>query len=536
MNEKLLKWRRILGILAVLLLVTSIGKSFVVQPLAHKIAPSNLHVHTINWDDCTQIGENTWDYTYKLPNVISVDEVLSVMTSWVSMEVCVDNTLILKYDDSLQEKGSGRQWIRLPLWSAGRTLHVIYTGDQKKVEVSAASDAYFGNAALVYIEFLSGKIYATVFAVCVCLMLILIAYFYRLMRRQMDRSMKHGIWYLGLFMFLAGTWIVADSQLLFLFMRNVAANTILTYSSLLFAPMFLVMYVSEMADHRIKTLDVLPVFYLLDFLFMFGCQLTHLISLDHSLFTLHLLILVSVLVIIVGGIRDVRKSHNKEMIKILTGFAGMAVCGVSAIIGYYISQTSNYSLLYCVGLSIFIFFFVWAAYERLYRLMGHNAKVMAYRRLAYKDIMTDLGNRAAFVKDKQALEADASVCFIVMDINNLKTTNDRFGHQEGDEMIRCAAVCVSQVFEGAGKIYRIGGDEFVVIARDVSEERAGQLLQQLEKVQEEKRKELQKPWQLQIAYGYAVRQEGKSFDELFREADDRMYECKRRMKNPSCHI
>ena len=102
-------------------------------------------------------------------------------------------------------------------------------------------------------------------------------------------------------------------------------------------------------------------------------------------------------------------------------------------------------------------------------------------------------------------------------------------------MIRCAAECVSQVFEEVGKIYRIGGDEFVVIARDVSAEQAGQLLQQLEKVQEEKRKELQKPWKLQIAYGYAVHQEGESFDELFREADDRMYECKRQMKNSSCH-
>ena len=57
-----------------------------------------------------------------------------------------------------------------------------------------------------------------------------------------------------------------------------------------------------------------------------------------------------------------------------------------------------------------------------------------------------------------------------------------------------------------------------------------------EEAQEEKQKALGKPWKLQIAHGYAVHKEESSYEDLFRLADDRMYECKRRMKeNSSCH-
>lgn len=530
MNDKLIKIKKLLGICVVILLLVALGRSFGVKPLAHKIAPSTIHVDEVEWDSCVQIGENTWDYTYTLPNEISPDDIVSVATYWVSVDVYADDRQLLKYNDSNMDKGSSRQWIRLPLWTAGRTLHVVYSGEKKQVETSAQGDTYIGNAALVYLTFIKDKAYALVFAECVCLMLVLIIYFYRLMSRQMDGSMKRGLWYLGLFMLTTGIWIVCDSHILFMMTRNVAGNTIAAYSALILFPMFLILFVSEVAEHRIKALDILPVFYMIDFIFMIGGHLTHLIPLNRSLITLHILIVTSILVLLIGGIRDVRKKHNKDMKKILAGFAGLVCCGVVALVQFNISRSTNYSLLYCVGLLIFMFFIIRAAYDRLLRVMGHNAKVMAYRRMAYKDVLTDLGNRAAFTKAKEELASEKSAGFVVMDINNLKQTNDHFGHQAGDELISSAAECISQVFQGTGKAYRIGGDEFVVIVKDATEEYLQQLLKRLEEAQAEEQRALGKPWKLQIAYGYAVHSGESSYEELFRQADDRMYECKRRMK------
>lgn len=218
------------------------------------------------------------------------------------------------------------------------------------------------------------------------------------------------------------------------------------------------------------------------------------------------------------------------MKKILIGFVIFTGFCMVALFLFNLSPTTNYAPAFCAGLYLFIVFVIWAAYDRLYRLLGHNAKVKAYKRLAYKDVMTNLGNRAAFMKQENELSEEESVGFIVMDINDLKRTNDCFGHQAGDELICCAADCIKQIFKGVGKPYRIGGDEFVVIVKNATEEYMEQLLHRLEEALEKKRQELNKPWKLQIAYGYAVQREADSFDDLFRQADDRMYECKRRMK------
>ena len=50
-----------------------------------------------------------------------------------------------------------------------------------------------------------------------------------------------------------------------------------------------------------------------------------------------------------------------------------------------------------------------------------------------------------------------------MDLNGLKNANDSFGHAAGDELICAAADCMKNSFSEHSKVYRVGGDEFVVI-------------------------------------------------------------------------
>ena len=268
MFEKFMKLKKPLAVCVVILMLIVFARSFTVEPLTHKIAPSTMQVEDMEWESCVQLADDTWDYSCQLPSMIKTDDIVSIVTSWVSARVYVDNRCIFIFDDTYKDKGTCRHWIRLPLWAAGGTLHVMYSGEQRMVETSAKQHAYYGNAAFVYLTFVSDKAYAFVFAVCVCLMLILIIYFYRLMRRQMDGGLKHSLWYLGMFMLTTGIWIVCDSQILFTVTRNAAGNTLASYCGLILFPMFLLMFVSEMADHRIKVLDALTPLYLLDFLFI----------------------------------------------------------------------------------------------------------------------------------------------------------------------------------------------------------------------------------------------------------------------------
>ena len=50
-----------------------------------------------------------------------------------------------------------------------------------------------------------------------------------------------------------------------------------------------------------------------------------------------------------------------------------------------------------------------------------------------------------------------------MDVNGLKTVNDNLGHAAGDELLVGAAKCIQQCFGNSGKVFRIGGDEFIAM-------------------------------------------------------------------------
>lgn len=79
------------------------------------------------------------------------------------------------------------------------------------------------------------------------------------------------------------------------------------------------------------------------------------------------------------------------------------------------------------------------------------------------DELTKCLNRHAYEADIQKLDLNSEWAYISLDLNGLKQTNDKMGHSAGDELICAASSCMKFAFASYGKIYRIGGDEFVVL-------------------------------------------------------------------------
>ncbi|HWT04524.1 MAG TPA: GGDEF domain-containing protein, partial [Xanthomonadales bacterium] len=98
-------------------------------------------------------------------------------------------------------------------------------------------------------------------------------------------------------------------------------------------------------------------------------------------------------------------------------------------------------------------------------LEGRNAALAhaerALREAAYTDALCGLPNRAAFLDRIAAPPASGSVAMI--DLDNLKTINDRFGHAAGDAALATVARCLRERCGVDGSVYRIGGDEFAGI-------------------------------------------------------------------------
>ena len=79
------------------------------------------------------------------------------------------------------------------------------------------------------------------------------------------------------------------------------------------------------------------------------------------------------------------------------------------------------------------------------------------------DELTRCFNRHAYEERINNLDLREEWIYISMDLNNLKHINDSLGHAAGDELICAAADCMRESFGNYGNVYRIGGDEFVVI-------------------------------------------------------------------------
>ncbi|MEQ3363005.1 GGDEF domain-containing protein [Raoultibacter massiliensis] len=151
----------------------------------------------------------------------------------------------------------------------------------------------------------------------------------------------------------------------------------------------------------------------------------------------------------------------------------------------------------------------------------------AYKDLSNTDYLTSLRNRNAFDIDISNWEAEGAAIAgaFVIDLDRLKLMNDRFGHSFGDEYLCAAAKLIEQLFERTGTVYRIGGDEFAVLCRELDEDRAHHLMSELEDKLAETA--LGNDMRLSLSCGFAIRKPGEALSNLVRRADVHMYEMKR---------
>lgn len=178
-------------------------------------------------------------------------------------------------------------------------------------------------------------------------------------------------------------------------------------------------------------------------------------------------------------VRDIEHDPRWEKFKGLALPLGFRACWSSPILrsdgrvigtfAFYYRETRGPTLLeksiveICLPLCMI-------ALEREERLLAHS-------RLAFTDVLTGLPNRTRFEKDLGANQ-DGDWGLLLIDIDNLKTVNDTFGHSVGDALI---AVVASRLSEAVAPFaaYRLGGDEFAVILDAASAEKAASLAESI---------------------------------------------------------
>lgn len=156
----------------------------------------------------------------------------------------------------------------------------------------------------------------------------------------------------------------------------------------------------------------------------------------------------------------------------------------------------------------------------------------------YKDALTEVGNKAAYIKkteelDAQMKDSDPEFAMIMVDMNDLKHINDAYGHRSGDLYIKGCCHMVCERFKHS-PVYRIGGDEFVVIVSGPDYVNRKTLCEQLKAdFKKSYEQENVSPWErYSAAVGMAEKAAAdQSTDFVFKRADAAMYKDKERFKD-----
>jgi diguanylate cyclase (GGDEF)-like protein len=148
---------------------------------------------------------------------------------------------------------------------------------------------------------------------------------------------------------------------------------------------------------------------------------------------------------------------------------------------------------------------------------------------ATTDYLTSLPNaRSLFLHLDQELarckRTGNSVAVMVCDLDGFKAINDRFGHLEGNKVLRVFANSLRSVCREYDYVARMGGDEFIIIAPGLTREASDEKAQLLNQLAVDAGKEVCGEEILSISVGTAFfSEDGSDAEQLLAEADRRMY-------------
>ncbi len=149
------------------------------------------------------------------------------------------------------------------------------------------------------------------------------------------------------------------------------------------------------------------------------------------------------------------------------------------------------------------------------------------------DTLTGIYNRAGFFKLSEsivngAIKDGTPLCVVFMDVDGLKDVNDKFGHDEGDNLIKSIADILKDKKRHGEIIMRYGGDEFVLMASGYTDEDANAVIDTLQTAMDSYNQTSGKPYELEASMGYCITaiKTNEELNALIEDADHEMYKKK----------
>ncbi len=155
---------------------------------------------------------------------------------------------------------------------------------------------------------------------------------------------------------------------------------------------------------------------------------------------------------------------------------------------------------------------------------------------AYKELLIDpltkVYNRKALERDlleilEKGKEKKLDLCIVMLDLDNFKLINDAYGHLVGDFVLIKFVQIIKSLLRESDKIYRYGGDEFVIIFNRASLGVVKKIVERLiNKISKTKLKYKEHLISISVSAGITCHKKGDDVESLIKRADEALYEAK----------
>ncbi len=528
MTKKITKCYVILGIACIIFLFY-IGSYFdnkKYEANSHTIAEQFTDIHVIQkTKDRIQL-EGTLP-SYDLDNVC-----LGFQTLHQNIEIYVESEPVYRLRAGNNSFGNTTGWLFNFV-----QLKEEYKGKQISIRVDSIYGGgvqpsfYLGSELSLYLMVIRKNIIPFVLCVItIVLGLMMVLYWFYVHRTTV---VGRGLLHIGTFGIVMGIWSINEIPITTLIFHGHVVSSYLSFVALMMLPIPFMLFVRDLyLDQNSKGWYIVGVTSLVNIILCLVMQVTNIMDMKRSLWVTHGTLLIFVIVL---AWETIKEMHNGQLnfkakvnmvcvvVDLLTLFLDLAM--------YYFKDGDS-NTFGRIGFMIHIITLGWLATRDSASLIEKGRVAELYQTLAYRDQLTGLGNRTAFVEDmEKRVGVEASTSIIMLDLNDLKKCNDTLGHEAGDRYIQNAARMIDDSFRGNGKCYRIGGDEFCVILPSNSVKLCNALLVGLQDRQTEFNEKSMEE-KVYMAWGYAIynANSDKNLNDTRKRADIMMYQNKKKMK------
>lgn len=345
----------------------------------------------------------------------------------------------------------------------------------------------------------------------------------------------------SLFSILIGIWTLGYYDVISIFSVPLYYISLLEYISLYFASIPLLIYLWEDVKNLnsrvlVKLYGVILIVQIAASSIMLSLHAFDIVHCAATLKYIQMLIVIDLIYFVAIEFMNIKDSKGVERFFIL-GMLFVVACIAYDLFGYQFNRYWGRDVftakgVTAVGVVVFIFILIASFYVNLTQSLMQEAERTLLIKRAYVDELTQIHNRRYCVEYMEKLreEKENNYTIVCLDLNDLKVTNDTYGHARGDILIKSAAEVISETFEEYGVVARMGGDEFIAILNTSITDEINSIMEQFQINMSKKNEEVE-DLNMSIAYGFAV-SNGNDYDieRILQTADNRMYENKKEMK------